>query len=149
MDEQEQLEYMEELIEVEVLDRQAFLQVRETLTRIGIKAKSSNDLWQSCHVLQKRGRYFIVHFKQLFVLEGKATVDDISQQDIDRLEQTVIMLEKWGLVKPLVELNYDVKVKLDIIPYKQKSLFNLKSKHRLGKDNERSEHKPGSRFWDC
>jgi len=149
VDEREQLEYMEELIEVEVLDRKKFLQVRETLTRIGIKSKSSNDMWQSCHVLQKRGRYFIVHFKQLFVLEGKATREDISQQDIDRLEQTVIMLEKWGLVKPLVELDYDVKVKLDIIPYKQKSLFNLKSKHRLGKDNERSEHEPGRRFWNC
>lgn len=148
MDEQEQLKYLEELIEVKALDRSAFLRVRECLTRIGVLSISTNTLWQSCHIFHKRGRYFVVHYKQLFALDGKLHGDVVSDEDLDRVEKVAILLERWGLVEPLVELDDSVQSVLNIIPYKKRGDYNLRAKYTIGGKHERSEDNNRSRPGD-
>ena len=92
-----------ELVEVTLPNPDNFLKVRETLTRIGIASRKEQKLYQSCHILHKQGRYFIVHFKELFALDGKFT--DISSNDLQRRNTIAHLLEDWGLVKLI---NYDV-----------------------------------------
>lgn len=149
MDEKELQEFLETLIEIEPLDRHGFLRVRECLTRIGVLSVSTNTLWQSCHILHKRGKYYLVHFKQLFALDGKLDENEVSAEDLDRVERVAIMLEEWGLIKPMVELNYDVKSVLNVIPYKDKSKYNLRAKYTIGnkkkRRHERSEYNRESR----
>lgn len=122
-------------LEVAPLDRDQFLKVKETLTRIGIPANMRQAerpvLWQSCHILQKRGRYYIVHFKQLFLLDGKAAEEDISDEDLDRVEYVAALLAEWGLIQPLFQLEKP-KVSVKIVPYSQKYDWDLRSKYSIG-----------------
>ncbi len=126
---------LDSFVEIEALDRDQFLKVKETLTRIGIPANARGDqapiLWQSCHVFQKRGRYFIVHFKQLFQLDGKARDEDITDEDLDRVEYIACLLEEWGLVKMMYDLDKP-KVSVKIIPYSKKNEWDLRSKYTIG-----------------
>lgn len=126
---------MDNFLEVAPLDRDQFLKVKETLTRIGIPANMRQTerpvLWQSCHILQKRGRYYIVHFKQLFLLDGKAVEEDISDEDLDRVEYVAALLAEWGLVQPMFELEKP-KVSVKIIPHSQKYDWDLRSKYSIG-----------------
>lgn len=147
MDESRNLRYMEELIEIEPLDRRDFLRVRETLTRMGILSVSTGTLWQSCHLLHKRQRYFIVHFKQMFVLDGKLDPDDIGDEDLDRVEKVACMLVDWGLVKAKTELDRGAQAALNIVPKREVSKYKLKSKYTIGNNtnHERSENAPGNR----
>ena len=127
-------DYLDDFVEIDILDTDQFLKVKETLTRIGIPARLGRDkpiLWQSCHILQKRGRYFIVHFKQLFQLDGKATDDDISDEDLDRVEYVASLLEEWNLIKCLCEIEKK-KVCVKIIPFSQKENWDLRSKYNIG-----------------
>ena len=85
-----------DLVEVTLNEQDDFLKVRETLTRIGVASKKDKTLFQSCHILHKQGRYYIVHFKELFALDGKPT--DISDNDLSRRNAIANLLEDWGLI---------------------------------------------------
>ena len=87
---------VKDLVEVTLKEQDDFLKVRETLTRIGVASKKDNTLFQSCHILHKRGQYYVVHFKELFALDGKPT--DITENDLARRNAIVNLLEDWGLL---------------------------------------------------
>lgn len=112
-----------------------FLKVKETLTRIGIASKHENTLYQSCHILHKRGRYAIMHFKELFILDQKPT--NFSDEDRARRNTIVSLLEEWGLVKIENPVAFDKEEQLDlksikILPFSQKKEWTLKSKYTIG-----------------
>lgn len=124
-----------ELVEVTLPDPDSFLKVRETLSRIGVASKKEKVLYQSCHILHKQGRYYIVHFKQLFLLDGKSS--DFSDEDRGRLNTIANLLDEWELVslvdvdkskEPVAPLSL-----IKIIPYKEKSEWNLVTKYNIGK----------------
>lgn len=124
-----------ELVEVTLPDQDSFLKVRETLSRIGVASKKDKILYQSCHILHKQGRYYIVHFKQLFLLDGKNS--DFSEEDKGRLNTISNLLHEWGLITlidenktkdPLAPLSI-----IKIIPHKEKSEWNLVTKYNIGK----------------
>ena len=88
---------IQSLVQVSLKESDDFLKVKETLTRIGVASKKNNTLYQSSHILQKQGKYYIVHFKELFALDGKPT--DINQDDLSRRNTIALLLQEWGLVK--------------------------------------------------
>ena len=125
----------DQMVEVILNEPDDFLKVRETLTRIGVASRKDNMLYQSCHILHKKGRYYIVHFKELFALDGKPT--DITENDIARRNTIVNLLAEWELVKivkpeqtkdPIVSMS-----QVKIIPYKEKDEWNLVTKYSIGK----------------
>lgn len=128
---------LDSFIEIDAIDSDTFLKVKETLTRIGIVSRRAGKepptLWQSCHILHKKGRYFIVHFKQLFLLDGRVKKTRISQEDLDRTALIASMLEQWGLVKVKRIPEYDTSIRVTVIPFKEKSNWNLRSKYNIGK----------------
>lgn len=125
----------ENMIEVTLNNDDDFLKVRETLTRIGIASRKEHKLYQSCHILHKQGRYFIVHFKELFALDGKKT--DFSEEDKNRRNTIVKLLVEWGLVTlvlPLPEGTVYAPInQIKILPFKEKSNYELVSKYNIGK----------------
>lgn len=131
---------LSDMIEVEPLDKDEFLKVRETLTRIGFKFVDKEGgkpkLVQQCHVLHSGGRYFICHFKQLFLLDGRSKSTNYTEFDDGVLLKTVNLLEGWGLIKPFDEIE-KVDVHVLAIPFKQKDEYILKSNYKLGKENVR------------
>ena len=125
-----------DLVEVRLIEEDDFLKVRETLTRIGVASKKDNTLYQSCHILHKRGHYYIVHFKELFALDGKPA--DISDNDLSRRNAIVKLLEDWGLIK--VVNNSQVEnpppiflSQIKIISHKEKHDWQLVPKYNIGK----------------
>lgn len=130
-------EIVESLIEVDYLAEDEFLKVKETLTRIGIPCKKDNDrlktLWQTAHILHKQGRYYIVHFKQLFLLDGKSDKTDFTQEDKERVSSIAKMLETWGLVKLITPITETFDKRVCIVPYKDKNNWSLQSKYNIGK----------------
>lgn len=130
-------ELIDTFFEIEPLDKDQFLKVRETLTRIGLPSKkdAGQTLWQTCHILHKQGHYYIVHFKQLFLLDGRTDVTDFSFEDEDRLEFIVNLLEQWGLVRSMVEVNPNIDTNVLIIPYREKGKWSLCQKYTLGSKN--------------
>ena len=125
---------LESCVEISLKSPDDFLKVRETLSRIGVASRKELILYQSCHILHKRGRYFILHFKQLFALDGKPT--DISENDIARTNAIARLLAEWGLLtltKPeqLGELAPLHQIK--IITHKEKPLWTLVTKYTIGK----------------
>ena len=133
-------EVLDSFVEIEPLDENAFLKVKETLTRIGLASRKEGDkpiLWQSCHVFHKRGRYYIVHFKQMFLLDGRLG-SCITQEDLDRVTMVVEMLSNWGLVKPIKPLpTYDENTRVKVLPYAEKSKWDLRTKYNIGGDNRK------------
>lgn len=132
---------LEEFIEIEPLTIDDFLKVKETLTRIGMASKKKDDekptLWQSAHVFHKKGKYFIVHFKQLFLLDGKSVKTDFTDQDFYRTNIIASLLQKWGLIKvktPLTLPDYEIKVA--VISYKEKDNWELRTKYSIGGGNK-------------
>jgi hypothetical protein len=122
-------------VEVRIGDDDNFLKIKETLTRIGIASKKDKTLYQSCHILHKQGRYAIVHFKELFELDGKSS--DFSQDDRARRNTIVKLLEEWGLVKivdpdPVKKLTAPLS-QVKILPFKEKSEWTLVAKYTVGK----------------
>jgi hypothetical protein len=110
-----------------------FLKIKETLTRIGFASKKDNTLYQSCHILHKQGEYAIIHFKELFVLDGKTS--DLNENDIARRNSIATLLQEWNLLS-IVE-GQDVALKaamnqIKIIPFKEKKNWNLVSKYTIG-----------------
>ena len=121
-------------VEVTLKEKDDFLKVRETLTRIGISSRKENKLYQSCHILHKRGRYAIMHFKELFSLDGLDT--DISQNDIARRNTISSLLEEWGLLdivdEETDEDQYASLGQIKIIPFKEKDDWELIPKYHIG-----------------
>jgi hypothetical protein len=124
-------------VEVTLEDEDAFLKVRETLTRIGVSSRKEKVLYQSCHILHKQGRYVILHFKELFQLDGKpATIVD---NDLQRRNAITMLLEEWGLLKIIrdekekIEGNLAPLHQIKIISYKEKDEWDLQSKYTIGK----------------
>lgn len=119
-------------IEIYLNTPEDFLKVAETLTRVGVPAKNEKSLYQTCHILHKRGRYAIVHFKELLALDGNET--NYSQEDQDRRDKIVALLEQWKLVQldPTHELA-DTSVKVKVIPFSEKRQWTLIPKYTIGK----------------
>jgi len=123
-------------IEIELPKEDDFLKIKETLTRIGVASKKTNTLYQSCHILHKKGRYIILHFKELFDLDGKEC--NISENDIGRRNMICRLLEEWGLLKIVDDLDeredpFVPVSQINIISYKDKDKWNLSSKYNIGK----------------
>ena len=127
---------LNDLIEVTLNEKDDFLKVRETLTRIGVASKKEQILYQSCHILHKRGQYYVVHFKELFALDGKPT--DISESDLSRRNAIANLLEDWGLVKLVNSKQTEVPEpiflsQIKIISHKEKNEWQLVPKYNIGK----------------
>jgi len=122
------------LVEIKLNDDEDFLKIRETLTRIGIASKKDRTLYQSCHILHKRGKYYIVHFKELFALDGKSS--NFDDNDIARRNTIANLLAEWGLLSLIDESkSSDTTVPLSqikIIAHKSKSDWNLVAKYNIG-----------------
>lgn len=124
-------------VEVSLKDPQNFLMVKETLTRIGVSSQKDNTLYQSCHLLHKRGRYAVVHFKEMFILDGKTA--NFTEQDKGRRNAITNLLEQWGLVKvlepesiksPIVPISM-----IKVIRSRDKHDWNLVAKYQIGRKN--------------
>ena len=125
------------MIEVGLKEPDDFLKVRETLTRIGVASRKEKKLYQSCHILHKQGRYFIVHFKELFALDGKKA--NLSLNDVQRRNRIVQLLGDWGLVSVnSKESIADVAPlsQIKVLAYKEKGDWTLESKYNIGKKKE-------------
>lgn len=124
-----------QFVEVSLNEQDDFLKVRETLTRIGVSSRKEKVLYQSCHILHKQGKYYIVHFKELFALDGKPS--NISENDIQRRNAIANLLEEWGLVKVLnrrlIEGNIAPLHQIKIISFKEKDDWQLITKYNIGK----------------
>jgi hypothetical protein len=125
-----------DLIEVTLNEKDDFLKVRETLTRIGVASKKERTLYQSCHILHKQGKYYIVHFKELFALDGKPT--DITENDLSRRNAIAKLLQDWGLVNIVNVAQSEVPApiflsQVKIISHKEKEDWNLVPKYNIGK----------------
>jgi hypothetical protein len=121
-------------LEVKLSQPDDFLKVRETLTRIGVASRRDNTLFQSCHILHKQGHYFIVHFKELFALDGKQA--DLSKNDIQRRNSIAKLLADWGLVSIIDQDKYTDQAPLSqikILNYDEKNQWNLQAKYNIGK----------------
>ena len=122
-------------IEVSLNEQDDFLKVRETRTRIGVSSRKEKVLYQSCHILHKQGRYYIVHFKELFALDGKPS--NITENDIQRRNAIADLLEEWGLVTilnpKLLEDNMAPLHQIKIISFKEKDDWELIAKYNIGK----------------
>jgi len=125
------------MIEVALREPDDFLKVRETLTRIGVASRKEKKLYQSCHILHKQGKYFIVHFKELFALDGKKA--NLSLNDVQRRNRIVQLLGDWGLVSiNSKESIADVAPlsQIKVLAYKEKGDWTLESKYNIGKKKE-------------
>lgn len=126
---------LSKFVEVSLNEQDDFLKVRETLTRIGVSSRKEKVLYQSCHILHKQGKYYIVHFKELFALDGKPS--NISENDIQRRNAIANLLEEWGLIKVI---NKNILVdniaplhQIKIISFKEKDQWELITKYNIGK----------------
>jgi hypothetical protein len=124
-----------DMLEVDLKDPDDFLKVRETLSRIGVASRKEKKLFQSCHILHKQGRYYIVHFKELFALDGKNT--NLSENDIARRNTIVNLLNDWGLVNVVGEAEPSAPLsQIKVISFKEKSEWLLETKYNIGKKRE-------------
>lgn len=125
---------MSSMLEVTLTDPDDFLKVKETLTRIGVASKQERKLFQSCHILHKQGRYFIVHFKELFLLDGNKS--NLEVNDVSRRNTIAQLLSDWNLVSLVQPINVDDCAPLrqiKIIPFREKSEWELCPKYTIGK----------------
>ena len=125
----------DDFIEILLHEQDDFLKIKETLTRIGVASRKEKTLYQSCHILHKQGKYYIVHFKELFLLDGKES--SLSDNDIARRNTIINLLEEWDLLKvkfkkkiadPIASLS-----QIKIVPFKEKSEWNLVTKYTIGR----------------
>ena len=122
------------MVEVSLRQPDDFLKVRETLTRIGVASRKEKKLFQSCHILHKKGKYYIVHFKELFALDGKHA--NITSNDVERRNRITKLLSDWGLIDIVQESKLGELAPLNqikVISYKEKGEWNLESKYNIGK----------------
>lgn len=122
------------MLEVTLPDPDAFLKIRETLSRIGVASRKDKTLYQSCHILHKQGKYFVVHFKELFALDGKES--NITAGDIERRNTIAGLMSDWGLLKIVNPAKAEPRVSLSqikVIAFKEKNEWNLVAKYNIGK----------------
>jgi hypothetical protein len=130
----------ESMLEVLLPEPDNFLKVRETLTRIGVASKKDKTLWQSCHILHKQGRYFIVHFKELFALDGKEA--NIFINDIERRNTITKLLQDWGLLEMVNPAMAEAQASLSqikVVAFKDKLEWELIAKYSLGTRKRKTE----------
>ena len=131
-----------DMVEVVLNEPDDFLKVRETLTRIGVASRKERKIYQSCHILHKQGRYYIVHFKELFALDGKKA--NISLNDIQRRNRIVQLLVDWGLVTISTESQEKIKDlaplnQIKVLSFKEKGEWTLESKYNIGRKKQEGE----------
>lgn len=128
-------EFINNLIEVKIGEEEDFLKIKETLTRIGVASRKENKLYQSCHIFHKQGKYYIVHFKEMFIIDGKPS--NFSDEDKGRRNKIVELLQDWGLLKvvepekianPLASIS-----QIKIISHKEKTDWILEAKYNMGR----------------
>lgn len=126
---------LDSLIEVKIDGEESFLKIKETLTRIGVASRKENKLYQSCHILHKQGHYYIVHFKEMFILDGKPS--NFSDEDMGRRNKIAELLQDWGLLKivdperikdPISPMN-----QIKVLNYKEKNEWTLEAKYQIGR----------------
>jgi hypothetical protein len=125
---------IEDMLEVTFKQPDDFLKVRETLTRIGVASRKDKTLFQSCHILHKQGKYYIVHFKELFALDGKTAT--LSENDIQRRNTIAILLQDWNLIDIIQKEKSENKAPLSqikVLPFKEKKDWILSAKYNIGK----------------
>jgi hypothetical protein len=121
----------EQMLEVSLKEPDDFLKIRETLSRIGVASRKEKKLYQSCHILHKQGRYYIVHFKELFALDGKET--NLSENDVARRNSIAKLLKDWGLVDIIGNTDMVAPLsQIKIISYKEKGDWILETKYNIG-----------------
>lgn len=126
---------IESLVEVTLPSDDSFLKVKETLTRIGVASRKDKKLYQSCHILHKQGKYYITHFKELFMLDGK--VNNFDDEDKARRNAIINLLEEWNLIKVVNHSQIEDPVaplsQIKVLPYKEKGEWDLVPKYSIGK----------------
>ena len=126
-----------DMLEVTIKQPDDFLKVRETLTRIGVASRKDKTLFQSCHILHKQGKYYITHFKELFALDGKNST--LTENDIQRRNTITLLLQDWNLIDVVNTTLVENKAPLSqikVLPFKEKSEWNLVAKYNIGKKIE-------------
>ena len=131
-----------DMVEVVLGEPDDFLKVRETLTRIGVASRKERKIYQSCHILHKQGRYYIVHFKELFALDGKKA--NISLNDVQRRNRIVQLLVDWGLVSISTDSQEKIKDlaplnQIKVLSFKEKGEWTLESKYNIGRKKQEGE----------
>jgi len=136
MSEEEQINWtQEQMLEVTLNEPDDFLKVRETLSRIGVASRRERKLYQSCHILHKQGKYYIVHFLELFALDGKKS--SIASNDIARRNTIANLLKDWGLVNIVGELGEVAPLsQIKVLSYKEKNEWTLETKYSIGKKKD-------------
>ena len=125
---------IEDMLEISFKENDDFLKIRETLTRIGVASRKNKTLYQSCHILHKRGKYYLVHFKELFALDGKES--SITENDLARRNAIARLLEEWDLLSILDEEQSSTPLapmsQIKVLPHKEKPEWNLVAKYNIG-----------------
>ena len=135
---------IQDMLEVTIKQPDDFLKVRETLTRIGVASRKDKTLFQSCHILHKQGKYYIVHFKELFALDGKLAT--LSENDIQRRNTIAILLQDWALIDIVQKEKAENKAPLSqikILPFKEKKEWTLSAKYNIGKKITKDDETTG------
>ena len=130
----------DQMVEVKLNEPDDFLKVRETLTRIGVASRKEKKLYQSCHILHKQGKYYIVHFKELFALDGKYA--NLTMNDLQRRNRITRLLSDWGLISVVHEDSIQDVAPLNqikVLPYKDKNEWMLEQKYNIGKKGKMEE----------
>ena len=130
-----------DMLEVTIKQPDDFLKVRETLTRIGVASRKDKTLFQSCHILHKQGKYYITHFKELFALDGKNST--LTENDIQRRNTITLLLQDWSLIEVVNTSMVENKAPLSqikVLPFKEKSEWNMVAKYNIGKKPEDSKN---------
>jgi len=135
---------IQDMLEVTIKQPDDFLKVRETLTRIGVASRKDKTLFQSCHILHKQGKYYIVHFKELFALDGKLAT--LSENDIQRRNTIAILLQDWALIDIVQKEKSENKAPLSqikVLPFKEKKEWTLSAKYNIGKKITKDDETTG------
>ena len=133
----------DKMIEVKLNEPDDFLKVRETLTRIGVASRKEKKLYHSCHILHKQGKYYIVHFKELFALDGKYA--NLTVNDVQRRNRITRLLSDWGLVSVVSEdsiLDIAPLNQIKVLPYRDKNDWVLEQKYNIGKKGKEDAQEP-------
>ena len=131
------------MLEVVLKEPDDFLKIRETLSRIGVASRKEKKLYQSCHILHKQGKYYIVHFKELFALDGKDT--NLSDNDIARRNTIVKLLSDWGLIELVGEVTTTAPLsQIKVLPFKEKHEWILEPKYNIGKKPSEEKNENGN-----
>ena len=126
------------MLEVSLKEPDDFLKIRETLTRIGVASRKEKKLYQSCHILHKKGKYYIVHFKELFALDGKPA--NITKNDVERRNRITKLLFDWGLVELATQPTEIAPLnQIKVLPYRDKNEWTLEQKYNIGKKGKQQE----------